>query len=64
VNFIMELLGMLFGSLSGAAADVAKDVLKTPAKEIDVSSVRGELNLLPVPVGNILNEYDGMLSRS
>ena len=55
---------MLFGSLSGAAADVAKDVLKTPAKEIDVSSVRGELNLLPVPVGNILNEYDGMLSRS
>ena len=64
MNFIMELLGMLFGSLSGAAADVAKDVLKTPAKEIDVSSVRGNLDLLPSPVGNVLDDYSGMLSRS
>lgn len=38
-------------------AEVAKDVLKTPAKEIEVSEVRGDIDLPPTPVDELIADY-------
>lgn len=38
-------------------AEVAKDVLKTPAKEIEVSEVHGDIDLPPTPADELLADY-------
>ena len=63
MSLFTSILKIFFDALGGAFADVAKDVLKTPAKEIEIIDNRGDLDLLPTPVGNILNDYGGMLNR-
>jgi len=51
---IFAWLGKIFASVF---AEVAKDVLKTPAKEIEVTEVRGDVDLPPTPVDELLADY-------
>jgi len=46
--------GKIFASVF---AEVAKDVLKTPAKEIEVTEVHGDIDLPPTPVDELLADY-------
>ena len=57
----MEILTAIFGWLGKIFAsvftEVLKDVLKTPAKEIEVTEVRGDVDLPPTPVDELLADY-------
>jgi len=54
LEIILAFVGKIFASVF---AEVAKDVLKTPAKEIEVTEVHGDIDLPPTPVDELLADY-------
>lgn len=51
---VLAFLGKIFSSI---VSEVLKDVLKTPAKEVEITISRGEIDLPPTPVDDLLTEY-------
>ena len=54
IEIILAFIGKIFSSV---CAEVLKDVLKTPAKEISVEEVYGELQLPSTPVDELMSDY-------
>jgi hypothetical protein len=55
---MLEILLAFFGNVFAKIfSEVAKDVLKTPAKEIEVTEVRGDVDVPPTPVDELLADY-------
>lgn len=51
------MLAAILSWIGKIIAEVAKDVLKSPAKEIEITEVRGAVDLDPTPVSNLRDEY-------
>jgi len=54
MEIFLAFIGKIFASVF---SEVLKDVLKTPAKEVEITSSRGEIDLPPTPVDELLTEY-------
>jgi hypothetical protein len=55
---MLEILLAFFGNMFAKIfSEVAKDVLKTPAKEIEITEVRGDVDIKPTPVDELITDY-------
>ena len=54
---LTTLLGFLSNMFAKVFSEVLIDVLKTPAKEIVIETVGGDIDLPPTPVDDLLTEY-------
>jgi len=51
---VLAFLGNMFAKVF---AEVLKDVLKTPAKEVAIETVGGEVDLPATPVDELVSDY-------
>jgi len=54
---LATILGFLGNMFAKVFSEVIKDVLNTPAKEISIETVGGDVDLPPTPVDDLLTEY-------
>jgi len=51
---VLAFLGNMFAKVF---AEVLKDVLKTPAKEVAIETVSGDVDVIPTPVDELLHDW-------
>jgi hypothetical protein len=51
---VLAFLGSMFAKIF---AEVLKDVLKTPAKEVEITEARGDVDIKPTPVDELITDY-------
>lgn len=54
---LASILAWIGKIISSVFAEVAKDVLKTPAKEIEVTEERGTIDVDPTPMSELRDDY-------